>query len=194
MLKSFNLYESSQNLNAATKSLVSRLFFAALLLTGCQTLAPKRSKPVLDVPAQAFPSSFEDVWQATHVAMIKYRLQVDNQETGLVMSELSADSPAYQPPFPINSQKVGRKSQIEVRLIRGQIGARPSTKVIVQKRIEQQSTIVDDSQTIVSDGWEERAILYRIERELTIFRALQRFQKRQEYKQKKAVEASEEKS
>ncbi len=181
------------------KTICVSLLIPSFLFVGCQTLRDSGSEVELppnhlEIQSQAFKATFEETWQAVHIAMLRYRLQIDNQETGIVGTEMSPDSPAYQPPFSISSAKSGRRSQIEVRLLRGKLGRVPSTRVIIQKRIERQTSIVDEAESIASDGWEERALLYRIHRELLIFRGLQRHQKHQEQKQRQAVEDGDEAS
>ncbi len=63
---------------------------------------------------------------------------------------------------------------------KGKTNGRESTRVTLEKKIEVFKSIISDTQSISSDGQEEKIIFYRMEREIIIALAL-----------KKAVEAEQ---
>ncbi len=164
------------------------VLLCSFILSGCALLQPADTSKNRPIPSQVFAHSFEDVWQAAHVALIKYRLRVDNHEAGIVETENVADTQFYSPPFQVSSDQVGYRYRLELRFVKGAVGKKPSTRVAIFKRIERQTTIVDERELVASDGLEEKALLYRIERELIIQSGLKRAQKRNELKDQQKQE------
>lgn len=156
------------------------------VLSGCTT-AYKLPIREGEVPSQVFVASKEDVWQAAHVALLKYRLRVDNVEAGVIETESMTEPPGYSPPMKLNSSAPGRKYFLELRFVQGVYRGRASFRVSVLKKIEENLNIIDGSRVVPSDGWEEQALLYRIERELNVFRGLKKLQRKMELEQRKRV-------
>jgi len=57
---------------------------------------------------------------------------------------------------------------------KGKTDGRESTRITIEKKIEVFRDFISETQIIPSDGLEEMALFYRIERELVIAQALKR--------------------
>jgi hypothetical protein len=122
-----------------------------------------------------YPESFEKVWRATQKSMAKFPLQVNNVETGQIETEVLRGSQRWSPPHQRPKNEPGLRTQMLVKLIAGQNAeGRASTEVAIEKRMTLEKNFFAQGQLIPSDGLEEDALFYRIERELTLERGLDR--------------------
>ena len=145
--------------------------------------------PPMEPPTQAFSAKYDEVWRAAHLAMIKYKLRIDNSETGILETEQIKEDEVYNPPFPTVSKRPGFRYKIQLKMLKGTIEGKRSTKVTIVKTLENVKNFVDEAEAVISDGLEEQAILYRIERELIIEQGLQRSQKKSKSSENKKSES-----
>ncbi len=85
---------------------------------------------------------------------------------------------AWRPPHK-ELRPDGLSYKLNIKVVKGRAGSRPANQVAVLKESAKKKDFFSDAEAIPSDGLEEKSILYRIERELQIQRALQKSLKRQ---------------
>ncbi len=163
-----------------------------LLLNGCQTATDRLDQKLkLNVPVvQVFFAKYEDVEAALKLAMLKYPQRVDNTEAGIFESDYVKSDGRFKPPHKSIEYSSGYRYRILIRLVRGKTDSRSAVKVVVLKQIESVHDFFSEPGTLPSDGLEEEVILYRIGRELTINKALQRAAEKQNKKDKPAGDES----
>ena len=146
-----------------------------LALCGCTTASDRLAKrlkpgePVVDV----YNAKYEEVEAALKRAMVRYPQRVDNTESGIFETDyVKGDARFRAPHVEGDDYTSGYRYRIIVRLVRGNKDGRSAVKVVVLKQIELARDFFANSETVLSDGFEERVILYRINREIKIERAL----------------------
>lgn len=154
------------------------LILAASTLAGCQTASDRLAKrlkvgePVVDV----YNAKYEDVETALKLALSRYPARVDNTESGIYETDYVKGDARFKPPQSSEDDYTsGYRYRIIIRLVRGNKEGRNAVKVVVLKQIELARDFFATSETVASDGLEEKVILYRIGRELRIRRAIQKF-------------------
>lgn len=139
-------------------------------LTACVTtpqLSPK-GEPI----SQIFLGDYEQIWRASQKALARYPIRVNNSDTGLLQTDYIRGSKAYSPPFDRKTFSSGYRHQISLRLAKGSAQGRSAVKVSVTKAPELQRDFFSTATSLESDGVEELVILYRIQRELDLEKAL----------------------
>jgi len=170
------------------------LILAAIFLvgSGCQTATERLDQKLkVGVPVtQVFFAKYEEVEAALKLAMLKYPQRVDNTEAGIFETDFVKSDGRFKPPHKQIEYSSGYRYRVLIRLVRGKTEAKPAVKVVVLKQIEMVPDFFSQPETLPSDGLEESVILYRIGRELTINKALQRALEKQNKKEKAAAEAA----
>ncbi len=113
-----------------------------------------------------------------------YPIETENNEQGYLKTEPVLENTIWKPPFPI--KKTEGKYTLDIRLIKGRSDDEPVVKVQIFKKIKVQKGFIAEPEIMPSSGLEEKAILYRIFRELKIEQAIAH------YHQKKSERAKEE--
>jgi len=166
-----------------TKIIIASLTASLWFATGCALFEEKAGpKPVLGPQEKVFYAEFDDVWRATQLALqspTSYPLRVNNMDTGILETEMIKGSQTWTAPNATQPPSGGLAYRLVVRVIKGNVGNRHAHKVIVLKDGQMQRDFFSDPEPTPSDGLEEKVILYRIDRELQIDRALKRANKRQ---------------
>jgi hypothetical protein len=147
-----------------------------LIGTGCTMLVPHTptSQEVIKKQSRQkiFLSSYDDVWRAAHTAL-KYPISNENQDTGIIETDfIRAQDGFLAPEQPIPSS--GLRYKIVIYFAKGKTQGRESVRVTIDKKIEKLRDFFADSESLASDGLEERLIFYRIERELLIVKGLRK--------------------
>ncbi len=144
-------------------------------LTGCALFSDNSGpEPSYAPREQVFSAPYDKVWRATQLALKDYRMSVNNMDQGVIETEPRRRPDLWTPPHRPNYQPGGVSSWLSIRVLRGQIEGRPAIKVSVRKNTEQASDFFSEPRPLPSDGLEEEALLYRIERELFLEQALER--------------------
>lgn len=123
---------------------------------------------------KTFPASFEEVWSATQKAFSAYPVQTNNIDLGIIESALIRGSQLWSAPHLEKTSFSGVRYRLLGRVIKGMLDKRKATKVIIEKRMEMQKDFFSQSEPLKSDGLEELALMYRIQREIIIQRAIQK--------------------
>lgn len=159
---------------------ISRFTLLSMLMFGagsCAIVSEEKASYRIPSPAvQVFYSPFDKVWRAAQLAIAHYPPRVNNMDTGILETEVikGLSSKSWQGPHQARRPPAGMKYQIRVVVSRGDVDGKEATQVIVQKNIKIKRDFFAAEEELQSDGLEERSIVYRIERELKIDRALER--------------------
>lgn len=147
------------------------IIFNLMLLSACasQEIEYEGYSPI----SKVFNEDFEIVWRASQLALQKYPLRVNNIDKGLLETDWVKGYEIWSPPFTPKVKAAGTRYKILLRTIKGKTQGESAVKVTLQKKIEKIRDFFSDIETPPSDGFEEKALLYRIEREIQIDRALQ---------------------
>lgn len=148
------------------------------MLGGC-ALFQETPKPLTSLSPQekVFRYSFDQVWLATQRAIQQYPMRVNNMDLKILETDYISSDKYWNPPH-LDKLTAGDEYQLKIRVISGEINGEPAHKVSVLKDIVRKKDFFSETKKIPSNGFEERAILYRINRELVIERALERTQKK----------------
>ncbi len=129
--------------------------------------------------SQIFNDEFEVVWRASQIALQKYPIKVNNIDKGELETDWVQGYEIWTPPFQPKLKPGGTQYRMSLRTIKGRINNESAVKVTIQKFIEKKRDFFADVETPPSDGFEEKALLYRIDREIQIDRALQLAQEKE---------------
>lgn len=155
---------------------ISKAIIAVILLSGCTTASDRltRKLKVGEPVSRVFFAKYEDVESALKIALLKYPQRVDNTEAGIFETDYVKGDARFKPPHQNVEYSSGYRYRLLVRLVKGKSESRPAVKVSIVKHIELVRDFFAEPEILPSDGLEEEAILYRIGRELTIAKALQK--------------------
>ena len=120
-----------------------------------------------------FEDEYDRVWRAAQLALAKYPMRVNNMDAGILETDFIKRAKIWQPPNVTKLPRVGERHKITVRMVKGMSDDDVSAvKVIVAKKMEVLKDFFSEPDKLPSDGFEEKIILYRIGRELSIERKL----------------------
>lgn len=144
----------------------SRCLFIALLLSACsstpQTSLETEYSRVYDAP-------FELVWRATQQALLNYPMNINNMDTGYLQTLYITGKHRYKAPHKENELlPSGFQYRLNINIQKGD----ERSKVIVAKESRLQVDFFSKPRELKTDGFEEKVILYRIKREITIEKLL----------------------
>ncbi|HEX4922479.1 MAG TPA: hypothetical protein VFV50_00265 [Bdellovibrionales bacterium] len=148
-----------------------------LALMGCATGdSAGNGKRVVDSAEpqeKIFKESFDDIWRAVQLAMANYPIKVNNQDSGVLETEAIRGDSAWVTPGQRRPPAGGFRYRVVIRVVRGRTEKNVSAgKVTILKLGEIQRDFFSAYEKLPSDGMEELAIMYRIERELAIDKAM----------------------
>ena len=161
-----------------------RSIFKALgFVPACAAVAACASRPkATDKPVpqeRVYFASFDEIERAIKQAMIRYPPKVDNSEAGIFETDFIKGDLRFKPPNDEKPLPSGYRYRVLIRVVRGRADdRRPAAKVVVTKQPELARDFFSDPEPLGTDGLEEDVILYRIQRELAIDRAIRRAQDR----------------
>jgi hypothetical protein len=151
--------------------------YLIILLAACAT-TPNNDSVVESAEPQEkiFKESFDDIWRAVQLAMANYPIKVNNQDAGFIETESIRADNAWVSPGHKKQVAGGFRYRLIVRVVRGRTERQSAAgKVTILKQGEIQRDFFSPYEKLPSDGLEELAIMYRIERELSIDKALKNF-------------------
>lgn len=154
-----------------------RFIFVLLLgatLTGCAQAEKKTHTGIPTPVEEVFYADPETVDRAISQVMVKYPQKIANLEAGVLETDYIKGDARFQPPHKNVTFGSGYRYRIFIRTVRGKTNGKPAIKVQVLKKVEQHRDFFADPENLKSDLLEEKAILYRIGREIKIDKALQR--------------------
>ncbi len=156
-----------------------RLLFVIVFImggAGCALFetAPIKSEEVVkrQTRQRIFIASYDDVWRAAHMAL-KYPIVNENQDTGIIETEYVKAQEGFLPPETAMPSS-GLRYKIVMMFAKGRFNNKESVRVTIDKRVEKLRDFFSDAESVQSDGLEEKALFYRMERELLISRGLKK--------------------
>ena len=151
------------------------------LQTGCALFAENAGPPSMFGPReQVYYATYEEVWRASNFVLQPYPLRISNMDQGTLETDTVRGYRIWAPPYKGENAASGEVYKLTIRVIKGApLMGKPATKVTIVKDSQVQQDFFADPRSIPSDGLEEKAILYRIGREIQIERAIGRAQKNQ---------------
>lgn len=160
------------------------LFFIVLpmVLSGCAEVQTPPENPQGEVSAapkqKVFAERFEEVWLACQRALARYPIKINDMDSGVLETDQVRGENAWVSPHIKKTPAGGRRYVLTVNVVKGRVDAdgKSAVRVTISKRAELQKDFFSTAERISSDGLEESALLYRVERELQINRALKRSQ------------------
>jgi hypothetical protein len=156
--------------------LFSFLFFAGFLFSGCASLEPEPR--ILHPVSKVYHADYQKIWRATMLALEDYPIETEDNEKGSLKTESIQTETIWKYPFERESALTAAKYTIHIKLIKGAVKSKPMVKVRILKKILEQKGFIADPKRIPSDGLEEKAILYRILREINIEQAILNYHQR----------------
>ncbi len=122
---------------------------------------------------QIFEFDYDKVWRAAQLALARYPIKINNMDSGHLETDYIKRDRIWYPPYARRKPANGERHQITVRMVRGVSETnKEAVKVIVSKRIDILPDFFSEPKPLKTDGMEEKTILYRIDRELKVERAL----------------------
>ncbi len=152
------------------------LLFTGFLFSGCASLEPEPH--ILRPVSKIYPADYQKTWRATMLALEDYPIETEDNEKGLLKTENIQTETIWKSPFERERGLIAAKYTLHIRLIKGKSKSKPMVKVRVLKKILEQKGFIEDPKRIPSDGLEEKAILYRILREINIEQAILNYHQR----------------
>lgn len=154
------------------------LIITGLLVSGCgsQVLQPETPEAIIERSSQQriFYAPYDEVWKAAH-SVIKYTIAAENQDFGVIETDYIKAVDGWLPPFRTRPQYPSSRYKIVISFARGKKSeAQENVRVTIEKKIEVFKDFISEVKTVNSDGFEEKTIFYRIERELIIAKALRK--------------------
>lgn len=157
--------------------LLSLFMILSLLVSGCgsQVLQPETPEAIIERSSQQkiFYAPYDEVWKAAH-SVIKYTIAAENQDFGVIETDYIKAVDGWLPPFRVRPQYPSSRYKLMISFARGKKTEAESVRVTIEKKIEVFKDFISEVKSVGSDGFEEKTIFYRIERELIIAKALRK--------------------
>jgi hypothetical protein len=153
------------------KSIVILFFLCGGFLISCTSIDAIHNKKNL-YKETAFNAPYLGVWKAAEKSLENYVLANNNSESGIIQTDWIKGDDIWTPPTALKKPSSGQRQKLTLFFTRGKSGGANSVRVQVKKEAEILKDFISEPETLVSDGLEELNILYRIERELNIARAI----------------------
>lgn len=148
------------------------------LISGCSShlLQPETPEAIIERSSQQkiFFAPYDEVWKAAH-AVLKYTIAAENQDFGIIETDYIKAVDGWLPPYLTKPQHPSSRYKLVMNFAKGKkADSQETVRVTIEKKIEVFKDFISAVKTVPSDGMEEKAIFYRIERELVIAKALKK--------------------
>lgn len=149
-------------------------------LGGCALFEERAGPPMMFGPReQVYYANYEEVWRAVNFVLQPYPLRISNMDQGTLETDMIRGYRIWSPPYKGDNASSSEAYRLTIRVIKGApLAGKAATKVTIVKEVQVQQDFFSDPRSLPSDGLEEKAVLYRISREIQIERAIARAQKR----------------
>ncbi len=158
---------------ASRTFLVTLLTFNLFFSLGCALLEPAPQTTPGPV-SKVLTGSYDEIWRAIQKAFVNYPIQVNNNDQGIIETDIIKGEQIWQPPFLTKGEKRNLRYVLRVNTVKGRVRNKDSVRVTVTKTVSLEKDFFSGEVRLQADGLEEKAILYRIERELLLERSLQK--------------------
>ena len=109
----------------------------------------------------------EDIWQAIESAMVNYQVKTNDMDKGIFETEFVSGKDMWKEPQTEKSY-IGYRTKILIRML----SKNKSNALIIKKITSYKPDFFSDAKIVESNEIEEKVILYRIDRELSIRKKL----------------------
>ena len=157
-----------------SRTLLVILLISSWALGGCALFTPPAENKPNTPHIQVYEYSYDDVWRAVQKALANYPIQLNNIDQGIIETDILKGDQVWQPPYAKGKQKISPRYTIKVKVAKGQVQGEESTRVTLLKKQSVTKDFFSGDVELASDGLEEKAILYRIEREIKLERSLRK--------------------
>jgi hypothetical protein len=155
--------------------IINLLLSSLVFLQGCSLFEKtSTSKNAVLFKQKVFYSEYEKVWRASQLALTSYPIAVNNIDTGVLETEIIKGYEVWIPPHQKSSPSAGQRYKLVLNIQKGKTDSLDSVRVTISKKIQIQTDFFSDPKPLDSDGLEETVVLYRIDRELSIERGLEK--------------------
>ena len=120
---------------------------------------------------EVFTASRSKVWEALIQVFTPYKLEISDEERGLIKTKLILGSNVWTPAHDEDKDISGVNYYITAKLVYD----KPHATVTITKKMKQKKGFLFDSKTIPSDLMEEQLLLYRLGRELRIKKLIKKY-------------------
>jgi hypothetical protein len=159
-----------------TRSIFKFLIVSGLAfqLAACASMNEEKPNTIKGPVSRVVRGNYDEVWRAVQKSLAGYPIQVNNIDQGLIETDAVKVGQLWLPPFEKSPKAPNVKYSLQVRVIKGQSQNQESAQVSVRKRLSLQRDFFSNEEDVGSDGLEEKALLYRIEREMQIERSIKK--------------------
>ncbi|MBC7458284.1 MAG: hypothetical protein H7235_08410 [Bdellovibrionaceae bacterium] len=153
------------------------LFLSLMAFSSCGIFDPRPESPdqIIEKAShqKIFLAPYDQVWKVAHTTL-KYTIASENQDFGTIETDFVKAVDGWVPPYKKKPDYPGARYKLLFTFAKGETKNRESTRVTIEKKIEVFKNIISDTQSVPSDGSEEKSIFYRMERELIVSRAIEK--------------------
>lgn len=127
--------------------------------------------------SRTFNVPYETVWRATQQAMLNYPMNINNMDTGTLQTLYITGKHRYQAPhLEQDFLPSGYQYRININLVQGE----KATRVVISKEVRLQKDFFSEPVDMISDGFEEKSLVYRIRREIQIENLLRKMMEKKQ--------------
>ena len=150
------------------------ILLSSLLSVGCALSGAADNAPKIGPRVQVFNASYDEVWRGLQKALAKYPIQLNNIDLGRIETDFIKVNQVWQSPAQEPERYPNARYQLSVRVVKGKTKNKDSIRVSILKNKTIEPDFFSSQKVLPSDGLEENALLYRLEREIKIERSLKR--------------------
>jgi hypothetical protein len=140
------------------------LFLALItscLVFGCVSFSPQ-SAPQKEA---VFRGSMQQVWLAAEKVLQEYPIAESNVDTGILKTDYLRGDECFKSPNQTQKFSPGIRCMVTLQFAKV---SKAGVRVRISKTIEIVRDFISEAEKLDDDGLEEMALLYRIDRELTV--------------------------
>ena len=104
--------------------------------------------------------------------LARYPIKVNNVDAGIIETDDIKGLKVWSPPHKPKVRQPGLRYHFKIALIKGERNGKDATEVTIEKFLRINKNFFANEKRLPSDGLEEEGLHYRIQRELTIEKAL----------------------
>ncbi|MDD0854066.1 hypothetical protein HBN50_13215 [Halobacteriovorax sp. GB3] len=133
-----------------------------------------------EMPTQVFDSDYNLTWQAVIKIMSSYDLATKSQETGVLKTRWEDNTMQmnFSDSFSVGDAVKAAKFKLIINVVKGYKGTREVSKVTIYKRQMIEKDFLQGWKVIRSDGIQEKTILYRIGRVISLEKKLKEIEEK----------------
>jgi len=154
------------------------LLLLAVIITQTACVSSGEPKDLLTVHTEIFEAPFEKVWRAAQQTLVNYPMSVNNMDTGMMATTPIKGLDRFHAPHLRKIKPLPSSYEYRLRIKVLKSRSDKQTRVNITKTAQKRKDFFSSYEEQISDGWEEKKILYRIQREIRVEKILKRTQKR----------------